>query len=29
MDTIDIKFKKLDPNAVIPSYAHEGDVGMD
>ena len=24
-----IKFKKLVPYAVIPSYAHDGDVGMD
>jgi len=24
-----IKVKKLDPRAVIPTYAHEGDVGMD
>lgn len=24
-----IKIKKLDENAVIPSYAHDGDVGMD
>lgn len=24
-----IKFKKLVPEAVIPSYAHDGDVGMD
>ena len=26
---VTIKFKKLDENAVIPSYAHNGDVGMD
>lgn len=26
---IEVKFKKLDPRAVIPSYAHQGDVGMD
>lgn len=26
---IDIKFKKLDERAVVPKYAHEGDVGMD
>ncbi|MBR6515516.1 MAG: hypothetical protein IKT40_01535 [Bacilli bacterium] len=26
---IDIKFKKLDERAVIPTYAHDGDVGMD
>ena len=24
-----IKLKKLDERAVIPSYAHDGDVGMD
>lgn len=24
-----VKFKKLDPNAVIPSYAKPGDAGMD
>jgi len=24
-----IKFKKLNPNAVLPSYKHEGDSGMD
>lgn len=24
-----IKFKKLDTNAIIPSYAHIGDIGMD
>ena len=24
-----VKVKKLDPRAVIPTYAHEGDVGMD
>lgn len=24
-----IKFKKLDTNAIIPSYAHAGDIGMD
>lgn len=24
-----IKIKKLSPDAVIPSYAHEGDAGMD
>lgn len=29
MATIDVKFKKLDKNAVIPTYAHEGDVCMD
>ena len=26
---LQIKFKKLDERAVIPSYAHDGDVGMD
>lgn len=26
---IEIKFKKLDELAVVPSYAHHGDVGMD
>lgn len=26
---LEIRFKKLDENAVIPSYAHDGDVGMD
>ena len=29
MEPVFIKFKKLDPIAVIPSYAHNGDVGMD
>ena len=29
MKPVNIKFKKLNPNAVIPSYAHDGDVGMD
>lgn len=24
-----VKIKKLDPNAVIPQYAHNGDAGMD
>lgn len=24
-----VKIKKLNPNAVIPSYAHDGDAGMD
>ena len=24
-----LKFKKLDPRAVIPTYAHDGDSGMD
>lgn len=26
---LEVKFKKLDERAVIPSYAHDGDVGMD
>lgn len=26
---IEVKFKKLDERAVIPKYAHNGDVGMD
>ena len=26
---LEVSFKKLDKNAVIPSYAHDGDVGMD
>ena len=26
---LEIKFKKLDERAVIPNYAHDGDVGMD
>ena len=29
LKNVTIKFKKLDPEAVIPSYAHDGDVGMD
>lgn len=29
LKNVTIKFKKLDPRAVIPSYAHDGDVGMD
>lgn len=29
MESVTIKFKKLVPEAVIPSYAHNGDVGMD
>lgn len=24
-----VKFKKLNPDAIIPDYAHEGDAGMD
>ena len=27
--TYQVKFKKLHPDAVIPSYAHPGDAGMD
>lgn len=26
---VDVKFKKLDEMAVLPAYAHPGDVGMD
>lgn len=29
MEKVVVKFKKLDENATIPSYAHEGDIGMD
>lgn len=29
MKEIKVKIKKLHPDAVIPSYAHNGDVGMD
>ena len=29
LKNVTIKFKKLDESAVIPSYAHNGDVGMD
>lgn len=28
-NTVFIKFKRLDEKAVIPTYAHDGDVGMD
>ena len=28
-EPLDIKLKKLDEKAVIPTYAHDGDVGMD
>lgn len=28
-NTVKIKLKKLDPRAVVPTYAHNGDVGMD
>jgi len=27
--SIEINFKKLDPRAIIPTFAHEGDSGMD
>lgn len=26
---LSVKFKKLDDNAIIPSFAHDGDIGMD
>jgi len=29
LKNVTIKFKKLDTRTVIPSYAHDGDVGMD
>lgn len=29
LKSVTIKFKKLDKDAVIPKYAHDGDVGMD
>ena len=29
MQTIKIKIKKLNPEAIIPSYAHPGDAGLD
>ena len=29
LEPLEIKFKKLDDRAVIPTYAHDGDVGMD
>lgn len=29
INKLNVKFKKLDERAVIPTYAHEGDVGMD
>lgn len=29
MNELEVKFKKLDKNAVIPIYAHDGDMGMD
>ena len=28
-DVVDVKIKKLHPNAVIPSYSKDGDAGMD
>ena len=29
MQRLEVKFKKLDERAVVPTYAHDGDVGMD
>lgn len=29
MEQVNIKIKKLDERAVIPTYAHDGDMGMD
>ena len=29
MDKVKLGFKKLDPRAQLPKYAHEGDAGMD
>lgn len=29
MKTVSVKFKKLDPKAVIPKYAKRGDAGLD
>ena len=29
MDKIEVKFKRIDERAVVPSYAHDGDVCMD
>lgn len=29
MEKVKLGFKKLDPNAQLPKYAHEGDAGMD
>ena len=29
INKLNVKFKKLDERAVIPTYAHDGDVGMD
>ena len=29
MNKVKLGFKKLDPNAQLPKYAHEGDAGMD
>lgn len=28
-DKMEVKFKKLDPNAIIPAYAKDGDAGLD
>ena len=29
METLEVRFKKIREDAVIPSYAHDGDLGMD
>ena len=29
MQTVEIKFQKLHPDAQVPSYAHTGDAGAD
>ena len=29
LEPLEVYFKKLSPNAIIPTYAHDGDVGMD
>ena len=29
LEPLEVYFKKLSPNAVVPTYAHDGDVGMD
>ena len=29
MDSIEVKFKKLDPSIDLPRYAYEGDAGLD
>ncbi len=28
-ETVDLKIKRLDPKAIIPAYAHDGDAGFD